>query len=92
LLKNAITDGELVADITTSVQVEYGLVAYSMEYAVIEDPPLAGALQDTVDWPLVPLVPETPVGAPGTVAGVAPADAAEDAPVPMALVAAATKV
>ena len=42
------------------------------------DPPLeAGAVQDTTDWALAFDVAVTPVGAPGVVAGMAAADAAE---------------
>ena len=55
------------------------------------DPPVRGAVQDTVDWVLAPLVPATPVGAPG-----APSrrelDAAEAGPVPLVLVAVTVKV
>ena len=52
----------------------------------------AGAVQDTVDWALPLAVADTPVGAPGTVDGVAGADGAEAGPVPMPLVAVTVNV
>ena len=56
------------------------------------DPPLeAGAVKDTVACAF-PAVAETPVGAPGTVAGVTELEAALAAPVPAALVALTVKV
>ena len=60
-------------------------------YDVIGLPPLAGAVQETVAEPL-PAVAETPVGAPGTAAGVTEFDAADPAPVPTAFVAVTVKV
>ena len=56
-------------------------------YPVIALPPVdAGAVQLTTDDAFA-TVPETPVGAPGTVLGVTPKDAAEAAEFPAALVA-----
>ena len=56
------------------------------------DPPLeAGAVKLTLAEAL-PGVAETPVGAPGTVAGVTAFDAAEAGPVPTPLVAVTVKV
>jgi hypothetical protein len=56
-------------------------------YPVIALPPFdAGALQLTTDDALA-IVPETPVGAPGTVLGVTDVDAADAAEFPAALVA-----
>ena len=56
-------------------------------------PPLeAGAVQDTTDWVLALDVAVTAVGAPGMVAGVAAADAAEAALVPAGLVAVTVNV
>ena len=52
----------------------------------------AGAVHDTTDWVLAKDVAVTPVGAPGTVAGVAVADGDEAAPVPEPLVAVTVKV
>jgi hypothetical protein len=47
------------------------------------DPPLdAGAVQDTTDWALALDVAVTAVGAPGVVAGMAAADAADTGPAP----------
>ena len=47
-------------------------------YPVMADPPLeAGAVQATTDWVLAFDVAVTPVGAPGVVAGMADADAAD---------------
>ena len=61
-------------------------------YCVIGAPPLdAGAVQETVASALPP-VADTPVGAPGTVAGVTEVDASEDGPVPIELVAVTVKV
>jgi hypothetical protein len=58
---------------------------------VIADPPLlAGAAHDSATW-LLPAVPVTAVGAPGTPAGITPVDAAEKLPVPTALIAATWK-
>ncbi len=57
------------------------------------DPPLVdGAVHDTTDWALALEVAVTPVGALGTVDGVAVADAAEAGPVPEPLVAVTVKV
>ena len=56
-------------------------------------PPLeAGAVQDTTDWALAYDVPETLVGAPGAVAGVAGVDATEAALVPAEFEAVTVKV
>ena len=61
-------------------------------YCVIDAPPSdAGAVQDTVASALPP-VTDTPVGAPGTVAGVTEFDASEEGPVPIELVAVTVKV
>ena len=61
-------------------------------YPVIALPPLdPGALQLTIDEALA-IVPETLVGAPGTVLGVTPKDAAEAAEFPAALVATTVNV
>ena len=54
-------------------------------------PPLAGADQLTAADAL-PATADTPVGAPGTVAGVTALDPGEAGPVPTALVAATVKV
>src|SRR5665213_1870795 len=52
-------------------------------YPVMADPPVdAGAVQDTTDWVLAFDVAVTPVGAPGVVAGMAAAEAAEAGPAP----------
>ena len=51
-----------------------------------------GAVQDTTDWPLRFEVAPTPVGAPGTAAGMAGAEAADAEPVPAELVAVTVKV
>ena len=60
---------------------------------VMAAPPLlAGAVHDTTDLVLAYDVPDTAVGAPGTVAGVAGADGADAALVPAALVAVTVKV
>ena len=62
-------------------------------YPVMAAPPLlAGAVHDTTDWALAYEVPVTVVGAPGIVAGVAGAEAAEAAPVPAAFVAVTVNV
>ena len=46
-------------------------------YEEIDPPPFTtGALHDTVTWPAPP-TPDTPVGAPGTVAGMTADDTAE---------------
>jgi hypothetical protein len=55
-------------------------------------PLLAGAVQDTTDWVLALEVADTAVGAPGTVAGTAAAEAAEVVPVPAGLVAVTVNV
>ena len=61
-------------------------------YEVIGLPPFeAGAVKLTVAWAL-PAVAETPVGAPGTVAGVTLFEGDEAGPVPMALVAVTVNV
>jgi hypothetical protein len=52
----------------------------------------AGAVQDTTEEVFAVDVADTAVGAPGTVAGVAAAEAEEVAPVPTALVAITVKV
>jgi hypothetical protein len=59
---------------------------------MVAPPLLKGALQVTTDWPFAFEVPATAVGAPGTVAGVALAEAEENALVPAALVAVTSKV
>jgi hypothetical protein len=57
-------------------------------YPVIAAPPFEdGAVQDTTDWPFALELAETEVGAPGTVDGVAAADAAEALLVPIGFVA-----
>jgi hypothetical protein len=62
-------------------------------YPVMVAPPEeAGAVQETTDWALAKEVAVTPVGAPGTVAGVAEFDGAEATLVPAALVAVTVKV
>ena len=62
-------------------------------YPVIAEPPLlTGAVQDTTDWVLALEVAVTLVGAPGVVAGMAAADAADAGPVPVVLVAVTVKV
>ena len=56
-------------------------------------PPLTtGAVQETTDWVLAFEVAVTPVGAPGTVAGVAGADAVDAELVPAELVAVTVNV
>jgi hypothetical protein len=61
-------------------------------YPVIGDPPVeVGALQDTVARPF-PAVAETPVGAPGAVAGVTALDGDEAGPAPAPLVAVTVNV
>lgn len=59
---------------------------------VTASPPSKAGVNDTTTWPLPPRVPETAVGALGTVAGVAAAEAALLVPVPTALMAATTNV
>ena len=60
---------------------------------MIAEPPLeAGAFQETTDWVLALDDAFTLVGAPGVVAGVAGAEAAEAALVPAELVAVTVKV
>jgi hypothetical protein len=61
-------------------------------YPVIGDPPLSGAVQDTVEEAFCPLVAVTPVGGAGAPAGVAGLEAAEDGPVPTGLVAVTVNV
>jgi hypothetical protein len=57
-------------------------------YPVITFPPvLAGAVQVTTDWALACVVAVTPVGAPGTVDGMAGAEGAEAAEGPVGAVA-----
>jgi hypothetical protein len=53
---------------------------------------VAGAVQETTDRPFASLVADTDVGAPGTVDGVAAADATEAVPVPDAFVAVTVNV
>jgi len=56
-------------------------------------PPLeAGAVHDTTDWALALEVPDTPVGTPGVVEGVAAAEDTEAGPTPTELVAVTEKV
>ena len=52
----------------------------------------AGAVHDTFDWVDSNEVAETPVGAPGTVDGVAEFDATDTAPVPALFVAVTVNV
>ena len=60
---------------------------------MIAEPPLdVGAVHETTDLPLALEVAVTPVEVPGTVEGVAPAEAMEELPVPEALVAVTVKV
>ena len=47
----------------------------------------AGAVQETTDWPFAFDVAVTDVGAPGVVAGIAPAEATDATPVPAEFVA-----
>ena len=55
-------------------------------YPVMADPPFdAGAVQATTDWVLALEVAVTAVGAPGVVAGIATAEAADTGPVPTPL-------
>jgi hypothetical protein len=61
-------------------------------YREITAPLLAGAVHDTVDWVDSSDVAETPVGAPGTVDGVAEFDATEAALVPALFVAVTVNV
>ena len=62
-------------------------------YAVIAAPPLlAGAVQLSVVEPFCNDVPDTPVGAPGTVAGVNAAEGSEAGEEPTAFVATTVKV
>jgi len=60
--------------------------------AVIAAPLAAGAVHDTFDWVDSNEVAETPVGAPGTVDGVAEFDATDTAPVPARFVAVTVNV
>ena len=61
-------------------------------YPVIAAPPvLPGGVQETVTCPL-PAETDTPIGAPGTVDGVALAEAVEAVPVPDAFVAVTVNV
>ena len=56
-------------------------------------PPLpTGAVQDTTDWALAFDVAVTAVGAPGVVAGIAAAEAAEAGPAPKLVEAVTVKV
>jgi hypothetical protein len=59
---------------------------------VIADPLLAGAVHARLTVPLLFAVPTTPVGVPGASAGIAAADAADGAPVPITLVAVTVNV
>ena len=61
-------------------------------YWVIVEPLLAGAVQERFTVPLALAVPLTEVGAPGAVAGMTPADAAEMGPAPEELVGVTLKV
>ena len=62
-------------------------------YPVIVAPPFeAGAVQETTLCASAPVVADTPVGAPGTVLGVAALDALDALPVPEAFVAVTVKV
>ena len=61
-------------------------------YPVIALPPLLeGAVQETATW-VDPNTPDTPVGAPGTVAGTTADDAEDAAPAPALFVAATVNV
>jgi hypothetical protein len=60
-------------------------------YDVIAEPPLLGAVNETVAWPL-PCTAVTPVGAPGTVAGVTELLVADAVLVPTAFVAVTVKL
>ena len=51
-----------------------------------------GADQDTTDWFVAPAVPDTPVGAPGTVEGTTDEDADDAELVPFAFVAVTVNV
>ena len=59
---------------------------------MIAAPLVAGAVHDTFDWVDSNEVAATPVGAPGTVDGVAEFDATEAAPVPARFVAVTANV
>ena len=62
-------------------------------YDVIVAPPsVEDAVQETTDEPFSPFVAETPVGAAGTVDGIALFDTAEAAPTPAAFVAVTVNV
>ena len=62
-------------------------------YPEMAAPPVeTGAVQDTTDWALPLEDAVTPVGAPGTVAGMAGAEAADAGPVPAELVAVTVNV
>jgi hypothetical protein len=63
------------------------------EYPVMAAPPFdAGAVQDTFDETLLAEEASTVVGAPGTVDGIAPAEAAETTEVPLGFVAVTVNV
>ena len=60
---------------------------------VMRAPPFeAGGVQETTDWVFWYEAPDTAVGAPGRVAGVAGGEGAEAGPTPEALVAVTVKV
>ena len=60
-------------------------------YEVIAEPPVVGAVHDTVTC-VLPNTPDTPVGASGTVEGTTAEDALDAEPVPAALVAVTVNV
>ena len=65
----------------------------STEYPVMAAPPFdTGAVQDTIDETLLADEASTVVGAPGTVDGTAPAEAAEETEVPLGFVAVTVNV
>ncbi len=62
-------------------------------YPVMAEPPVAGAVHETISWAFVPpAAPVTPVGTPGSVAGVRLGLAADVEPEPLALAAVTEKV
>ena len=92
-----VYDVPLVRPVTVQLVVTEGHVTPPGDevtvYPVMAAPPLdAGAVHDTTDWVLALDVAVTPVGALGTAAGMAGAEAAEAGPVPAELVAVTVKV
>jgi len=53
------------------------------EYPMMDEPPVPGAVQETIDCPFAYEVADTPAGANGTVEGIAAADAADAAEGPL---------